>query len=63
MKTTKSISKLFNKITSSNTTSEYYSLNCFNSFRTENKLKEDELAWENHEYCEIVMPDDKKKIK
>ena len=44
MRPTKSISKLFNKITSSNTTSEYYSLNCFNSFRTENKLKEDDLA-------------------
>ena len=62
MKTTKSISKLFNKITSSNTTNQYYCLNCFHSFRTENKLKEDELVCENHEYCEIVMSDDKNKI-
>ena len=55
---TQSISILFNKITSSNTTNDYYCLNCFQSYSTENKLKVHELICENHNHCEVVMPDD-----
>ena len=62
MRPTQSISRLFNKITSSNTINDYYCLNCFQSNSTENKLKEPELVCENHDYCEVVMPDDRNKI-
>ena len=62
MRPTQSISRLFNKITSTNTTNDYYCLNCFHSFRTENKLKKHELVCENHDYCEVLIPDDKNKI-
>ena len=48
MKATESISRLFNKITSTNTTNDYYCFNCFKSYRTENKLKEDEIMCENN---------------
>ena len=34
MKPTQSISRLFNKITSTNTTNDYCCLNCFHSYRT-----------------------------
>ena len=57
---TQSISKL--KITSTNTTNDYYCLNCFQSFRTEDTLKKHELVCEDHDYCELVMPEDKHKI-
>ena len=60
MKPTQSISRLFNKITSTNTTNDYYCLNCFKSYTTENKLEELELICDNNEYCEIIMPDKKK---
>ena len=48
MKATESISRLFNKITSTNTTNDYYCFNCFKSYRTENKLKEHEIMCENN---------------
>ena len=56
MKPTQSISRLFNQITSTNTTSDYYCLNCFHSYRTESMLKEHELVCENHDYCNLIMP-------
>ena len=62
MRPTQNISRLFNKITSSNTTNDYYCLNCFHSHSTENKLKEHEVVCENHNHCEVVMPDDRNKI-
>ena len=62
MRPTQSISRLFNKITSSNTAHDYYCLNCFQSYSTDNKLKKYELVCENHDYCEVVMPDDKNRI-
>ena len=61
MRPTQSISRLFNKITS-NHNDDYYCLNCFHSYRTEDRLKKRELICNNHNYCEIVMPDDKNKI-
>ena len=62
VKPTQSISRLFNKITSTNTTDDYYCLNSFKSYRTESKLEGHELICDNHDYCEIIMPDEKHKI-
>ena len=62
MKPTQSISRLFNKITSTNKTNDCYCLKCFESYRTENKLEEHELICENNKYCEMIMPDEKNKI-
>ena len=61
VKPTQSISRLSNKITSTNTTDDYYCLNCFKSYRTESKLKEHELICDNHDYCEIIVPDENHK--
>ena len=62
VKPTQSISRLFNNITSTNLTTEYYCLNCLKSYRSENTLKEHEKICENNDYCEIVMPDEDNKI-
>ena len=62
MKPVQSISRLFTKITSTNTTNDYYCFNCFHSFRTENKLKEHESICENHDYCRVLMPEKKQRI-
>ena len=62
MRPIQSISRLFNKITSTNTTNDYDSLNCFHSYRTENKLKKHELVCNNNDYCEIVLPNVKEKV-
>ena len=56
MKPTQSIFRLFSQITSTNTTSDYYCLNCFRSYRTESMLKEHKLVCENHDYCILIMP-------
>ena len=41
---------------SSNHNSDYYCLNCFQSYRTENKLNVHKNICENHDYCNIEMP-------
>ena len=51
----KNLSRLLRGI-SSNHNSDYYCLNCFHSYRTENKLKVHKNICENHEYCNIEMP-------
>ena len=51
----KSLSGLLRGI-SSNHNSDYYCLNCFRSYRTENKLNVHKIICENHEYCNIEMP-------
>ena len=51
----KSLSRLLRGI-SSNHNSDYYCLNCFHSYRTENKLDVHKKIYENHEYCNIEMP-------
>ena len=51
----KSLSRLLRGI-SSNHNSDYYCLNCFHSYRTENKLNVCKKICENHEYCHIEMP-------
>ena len=51
----KSLSRLLRGISSSHN-SDYYCLNCFHSYRTENKLDVHKKIYENHEYCNIEMP-------
>ena len=41
---------------SSNHNSDYYCLNCFQSYRTENKLNAHKKICENHDYFNIEMP-------
>ena len=40
----------------------FYCLNCFQSFRTENKLKKHKNIYENHDYCYVEMPKEDNKI-
>ena len=47
---TQAISRLFNKLTSTNTTIDYYYLNYFKSYRTKNTLKEHEKVCNKHDY-------------
>ena len=53
----KSLSRLLRGITN-NHDGDYYCLNCFHSYRTENKLNAHKKICENNEYCniEIEMP-------
>ena len=51
----KSLSGLLRGITS-NHNGDYYCLNCFHSYRTENELNAHKKICENNEYCNIEMP-------
>ena len=51
----RSLSRLLRGI-SSNHDGDYYCLNCFHSYRTENKLNVHKKICENHDYCNIEMP-------
>ena len=51
----KSLSRLLRCITS-NHDGDHYCLNCFHSYRTENKLNVHKKVCENHNYCKIEMP-------
>ena len=51
----KSLSRLLRGITS-NHDGDYYCLNCFHSYRTENNLNAHKKVCENHDYCNIEMP-------
>ena len=35
---------------------DFYCLNCFHSYRTENKLEAHKKICENHDYCYVEMP-------
>ena len=48
---------------SSNQNSDYYCLNCFHFYRTENKLNAHKKICENHDYCNIEMPSPNNNIK
>ena len=52
---TKSLSRLL-RGTTSNHDGDYYCLNCFHSYRTENKLNVHKKICENNKYCNIEMP-------
>ena len=51
----KRVSALFSGITSKHD-GDFYCLNCFQSYTTENKLKKHKKACENHDYCYVEMP-------
>ena len=51
----KNLSRLLRGI-SSNHDGDYYCLNCFHSYRTENKLNAHKKICENHDYYNIEMP-------
>ena len=57
----KKLSALFRGITSKQE-GEFYCLNCFHSFRTENKLKKHKNVCKNHNYCYVEMPKEDSKI-
>ena len=59
--TVKSLSALFRGITSKHE-GDFYFLNCFQSYTTENKLKKDKKVCENHDYCYVEMPEECNKI-
>ena len=57
----KSLSRLFRGITS-NYNEEYYCLNCFHSYRTNNVLKKHERLCNKNYYCHVKMSKEDNKI-
>ena len=53
----KNISGLLRGITS-NHDGDFYCLNCFHSYTTERKLKKHERICKDHDFCDIIMPDE-----
>ena len=53
----KSLSGLLTGITS-NHKEDFYSLNCFHSYRTKNKLESHKKICENRNYCNVEMPNE-----
>ena len=51
---------LFRGITGNNH-GDFYCLNCFQSYTTENKLKKHKKVCENHDYCYAEMPEEHNK--
>ena len=58
----KNLSRLLRGITS-NHKEDFYCLNCFRSYRTENKLEAHKKICENHDYCHVEMPTKNNNIK
>ena len=59
--TVKSLSRLLRGIIS-NHVGNFYCLNCFHSYSTENKLKNHEKVCNVHDYSYIEMPNEDNKI-
>ena len=57
----KILSTLFREITSKHE-GDFYCLNCFCSYSTENKLKKHKNVCEDHDYCFVEMPKEDNKI-
>ena len=57
----KRLSALFRGITSKRE-GDFHCLDCFCSYRTENKLNKHENVCENHDYCYVEMPKKDNKI-
>ena len=57
----KNLPGLLKRITS-NYKEDFYCLNCFHSYRTKNKLEEHKKICENHNYCNVEMPNEDNKI-
>ena len=45
-----------------NNNGDFYCLNCFHAYRTENKLEKHKKICENHDYCHVEMPNEDNKI-
>ena len=60
--TVKSISALFRGITSNNNR-DYYCLNCFHSYCTNNELNRHQRLCDKHDYCHVKMPKEDKILK
>ena len=56
------LSRLLRGITS-NDKEDFYCLNCFHSYRTENKLEAHRKICENHDYCLVEIPTKNNNIK
>ena len=59
--TVKSLPALLRRITSKNN-GDFYCLNCFHSFITENKLKKHYNVCKNYDYCYAEIPKEDNKI-
>ena len=57
----KNISGLLRGITS-NHKGDFYCFNCLHSFRTKSKLRKHEIICNDHDFCDIKMPDEDNKI-
>ena len=57
----KRLSALLNEITA-NHNEDFYCLNCFHAYTTENKLEKHKKIFENHDYCHVEMPNEDNKI-
>ena len=57
----KRLSALFRGITGNNHV-DFYCLNCIQSCATKNKLKKHKKVCENHDYCNVEMPEEYNKI-
>ena len=57
----KGLSALFREITGNNH-GDFYCLNSFQSYTTENKLKKHKQVCENHDYCYVEMPREDNKV-
>ena len=55
------LSALFRQITSKHD-GDFYCLNCFYAYSTENKLKKHKSVYEDHDYCYVEMPKEDNKI-
>ena len=57
----KSLSALLRGVTGSNH-GDFYCLNCFHAYTTENKLESHKKICQNHHYCCVEMPNEDNKI-
>ena len=57
----KRLSALFRGTTSKHE-GDFYCLNCFQSYTSENKLKKHKNVCENHDYCYVERPEEDNKI-
>ena len=57
----KNISGLLRGITS-NHNGDFYCLNCLHSYTSKRKLKKHERVCKDHDFCDIIMPDEDNKI-
>ena len=55
------LSRLLREVTG-NKNGDFYCLNCFHGYRTENKLEKHKTICENHDYCHVEMPNEGNKI-